>query len=66
MDIRAGMARHYHQAAQQQDLLAAQYREQRNELMRSLRREGWTYKAIASAVGCSPELAAAVTKSQVA
>lgn len=47
---------------------AERHREQRDQLVRSLRRDDpkrWSYTALAKAVGCSPELIAAIVKKPV-
>jgi len=56
MDARAVQAREHHRLAGQADRTAAQHREQRDRIIIQLAGEGWTYAAIAGAVGCSPEL----------
>ncbi|TDP97891.1 hypothetical protein EV186_103870 [Labedaea rhizosphaerae] len=64
-DARAQQAREHHRAAQAAQEAAKQHQRQRNELVRRLRAEDpqhWTYQAIARAVGCSPELIAAIIK----
>ena len=46
---------------------AARHREQRDALVRQLRRDDpqrWSYSALARAVGCSPELIAHIVKSE--
>ena len=66
MDVRAALARDYHRSAARQGELADRDRQQRDRLIRELRREDpktWTYEALAKAVGCSPELVAHVVKS---
>ncbi len=66
MDVRAALARDHHQAATDAGSEADQHRAQRDQLVRQLRREDpdqWTYKALAAAVGCSPELIAFIVKS---
>ncbi len=65
MDPRAAQARDLHRQSKDADTLAARYREQRNRLIRLLRAEDpeqWTYPALASAVGITPELVAAIVK----
>jgi hypothetical protein len=45
---------------------AAQHRAQRNQLVRQLYADGgWTHKALARAVDCSPELIAAILSGRV-
>lgn len=66
-DILAVQAREHHRLAGRAEQDAARHREQRDRLIRRLRDEDparWTYAAIAAAVGCSPELVAAVVKAQ--
>lgn len=58
-------AREAHRLAGESERVADQHRAQRDRLIRQLREEDplrWTYKALAGAVGCSPELAAAIIK----
>jgi AraC-like DNA-binding protein len=65
VDSRAQQAREHHRKAIAAGKLAEQHREQRDELVRQLRTadpERWTYTALAKAVGCSPELVAAIVK----
>lgn len=67
-DPRAAHAREEHRLAGAADRLAAQHRAQRDRLIRQLRTEDprrWTYAAVAAAVLCSPELAAAIVKAPV-
>jgi hypothetical protein len=64
-DARAVQAREAHRLAGDAERLAAQHRAQRNRLVRQLRAEDparWSYTALAAAVGCSPELIAAIVK----
>ena len=64
-DPRAARAREEHRLTGVADRLAAQHRAQRDRLIRQLRAEDprrWTYAALAAAVKCSPELAAAIVK----
>jgi AraC-like DNA-binding protein len=64
-DVRAMQAREEHRLAGDAGQLAEQHRTQRNRLIRQLRAENpqrWTYPALAAAVGCSPELVAAIVK----
>lgn len=64
-DARAQQAREHHRALADTLSGAEQHREQRNRLIRQLRTEDpaqWTYPALAKAVGCSPELIAAIIK----
>lgn len=63
-DARATLAREEHRLAGQ---CAGQHRAVRDRLIRELRAENparWTYPVLAEAVGCSPELVAAVVKGQ--
>ena len=67
-DIRAQQAREHHRASAAAAALAEQHREQRNRLVRQLRESDpkrWTYPALARAVGCSPELIAAIIQGRV-
>lgn len=62
-DIRAQQAREHHRAAAAATAEADQHRELRNKLIRELRRSDptqWTYPHLAKAVGCTPELIAAI------
>jgi hypothetical protein len=64
-DARAVQAREAHRLAGDAERLAAQHRAQRDRLVRQLRAEDparWSYTALARAVGCSPELIAAIVK----
>jgi hypothetical protein len=64
-DARAQQARELHRAQAAAEALARQHREQRNRLIKQLRAEDperWTYPALAAAIGCSPELIAAIVK----
>ncbi|QYN38508.1 hypothetical protein K1T35_15555 [Pseudonocardia sp. DSM 110487] len=64
-DPRAVQAREAHRLAGDAERLAAQHRAQRDRLVRQLRAEDparWSYTALAGAVGCSPELIAAIVK----
>lgn len=64
-DARAVRAREAHRLAGSADTVAEQNRAVRNRLVRQLRAEDparWTYPALAKAVGCSPELIAAIVK----
>lgn len=67
-DPRAAQAREAHRLARQTDALAGQHRATRDRLIRELRAEDpkrWTWPALAKAVGCTPELAAAIAKGRV-
>lgn len=67
-DIRAQQAREHHRASAAAARLADQHREQRNRLVRELRKADparWTYPNLAKAVGCSPELIAAIIQGRV-
>jgi hypothetical protein len=62
-DARAQQAREHHRVSAGLTAQAAQHRVQRDTLVRKLRAEDpakWTYKALAAAVGCSPELIAVI------
>jgi len=64
-DARAQQAREHHEAAARALADADRHRDQRDQLVRSLRRDDpkrWTYLALAKAVGCSPELIAVIIK----
>lgn len=64
-DARAQQAREHHASAARAQDQAARHREQRDELVRALRRDDpgtWSYGALARAVGCSPELIAVIVK----
>lgn len=67
-DARAMQTREAHRLAGETERRAHQYRIQRNRLVRQLRAEDpqrWTYPALAVAVGCSPELVAAIVKNRM-
>lgn len=67
-DIRAQQAREHHRAAAEFNAKAEQHRAQRNRLVRQLREadpDRWTYAALAKAVGCSPELIAAIIRDRL-
>lgn len=67
-DARAAQARQHHLRGQEADQLAEQHRAARNALIRALRAEDparWTYRALASAIGCTEELIAAIVKNRV-
>jgi hypothetical protein len=67
-DVRAQQAREHHRAAAQSRAQGGQHRTLRNLLVRQLRAEDperWTYPALAAAIGCSPELIAAIVKERV-
>jgi len=64
-DARAQQAREHHEAAARALEEAARHREQRDALVRALRKEDpdrWSYKVLARTVGCSPELIAVILK----
>ncbi|HEX6443584.1 MAG TPA: hypothetical protein VF053_00735 [Streptosporangiales bacterium] len=64
-DPRAAQAREAHRLAGLAVDQAAQHRELRDHIVRRLRDEDpqrWTYPVLALAVGCSPELIAAIVK----
>ena len=60
VDIRAQQAREHHRAAQADEAGAARHRAQRDDVVRRLRAEGWTYAALAQAVGCSQQMIAVI------
>lgn len=60
---RARLARRNHQSLIADAEKADRRRARRDKLIRELRAEGWTYKKLADAVGCSPELIAKICKS---
>lgn len=67
-DIRAQQAREHHRASAAANTQSKQHQRQRNELVRALRADDpqrWSYKALAAAVGCSPELIAAIVQGRV-
>lgn len=67
-DIRAQQAREHHRASAAATDQARQHQQQRNQLVRMLREEDpqrWSYKALAKAVDCSPELIAAIVQGRV-
>lgn len=58
-------AREAHRLAGDAAALAARHRAQRDRLIKKLRAEDpgyWTYPRLAAAIGCSPELVAAIVK----
>lgn len=62
-DIRAQQAREHHRAAAASSAEADQHRDLRNKLVRELRKsdpDQWTYRNLSKAVGCTPELIAAI------
>lgn len=62
-DPRARQAREHQRFAAEADELATRHRKQRDQLVRRLRDEDparWTYRALAAAVGCTPELISAI------
>jgi len=64
-DARAQQAREHHRAQTADEDSARRHREQRDRLVKQLRADDpdrWTYPALAKAVGCSPELIAAIIK----
>ncbi|QSM00076.1 hypothetical protein SEA_CASHLINE_36 [Gordonia phage Cashline] len=67
-DARAQQAREHHLKSLESEAVAEQHRQIRNRLVRLLREDNpqqWTYKSLAAAVGCSPELVAAIVKGRV-
>lgn len=64
-DPRAVLAREAHRLAGEAEAVAGRHRARRDLLIRRLRAADpgyWTYRRLAAAVGCSPELAAAIVK----
>jgi ribosome-binding protein aMBF1 (putative translation factor) len=62
-DVRVAAAREQHRAAADAVAGAAQHREARDGLIRAAYADGgWSYAALAGAVGCSPELVAAIVR----
>lgn len=64
-EITAQQAREHHRESLKALAGATRHREQRDRLIRQLRADDpdrWTYKALAGAVGCSPELIAAIVQ----
>jgi AraC-like DNA-binding protein len=69
MDIRAQQAREHHARSLGLEDEAGREREMRDRLIRALREDdpqAWSYKALARAVGCSPELIAYIIKQPAA
>lgn len=67
-DARVQQAREHHRALTDLGKDLEQHREIRNQLIRQLRAEApdrWTYRALAKAVGCSPELVAAILQGRI-
>ena len=67
MDPKAQQAREHHRLSGDASRVGAQHRTQRDELVRQLwasQRNQWTYKKLAAAVGCSPELIATIVKAE--
>lgn len=67
-DIRVQQAREHHRAAAAASGEAGRHRQQRNWLVRELRAADphrWSYPALANAVGCSPELVAAIIQGRI-
>lgn len=63
-DERAQQAREQHQCAEQACKFAAVHRQQRDQLVRTLRAEGWSYGRLAKAVGCSVRLVRRILESE--
>jgi hypothetical protein len=64
-DIIAQQAQDHHRAQEVSESTGRFHRDQRNRLIKQLRAEDperWTYPALAAAIGCSPELIAAIVK----
>jgi hypothetical protein len=64
-DGRVQQAREHHRKAAEALAAAERHRTQRDELIRRARAEDpntWTYARLADAVGCSPELVAAIVQ----
>lgn len=64
-DARAAQAKRLHLQVQEALEMAGRLRDQRDDLVRALRRsdpERWSYSTLAKAVGCSPELIAVIVK----
>lgn len=62
---RIALARQAHEASLRSEKEASRYRQQRDELIRSVRAEDpkkWKYATLAKAIGCSPELIAYIMK----
>lgn len=68
-DARAQQAREHHRHVAEDEARAAQHRAARNRLVRTLYAEDqarpreqrvWSYRALAGAVDCTPELIAAI------
>jgi len=67
VEPRAAQARREHRAAAESDAAAARHRENRDTLIRQLRRDDpdtWSYSALARLLGCSSELIAKIVKPQ--
>jgi hypothetical protein len=67
-DARAQQAREHHRDQLADETSARRHRDVRDRLVKQLRAEDpgrWTYTALAKAVGCSPELIAAIIKDRV-
>lgn len=57
MEARAAQARELHRRAAETQQLAGEFRARRDALIRRLHAEdGMTYRQLAAAVGCSPDL----------
>lgn len=65
-DTRAALAREHHRLSRRSAEEAQRHRDQRNTLVRQLHTDGgWTHRTLAAAVGCSPELIAAILAGRV-
>lgn len=65
-DSRTALAREHHRHAGEHDRIARRHRNRRNALVRQLHADGgWTHRTLAAAVGCSPELIAAILAGRV-
>jgi acetyl-CoA carboxylase carboxyltransferase component len=68
VDVRAQQAREHNRRAAADEESAAGHRDARDRLVRVLRAEDpgrWTYRALAVAVDCSPELIAHIIRTGV-
>lgn len=65
-DGRAAKAREHHRLSGQAAADGRQHRTARNQLVRQLHADGgWTHQRLATAVGCSPKLIAAILSGRV-
>lgn len=65
MDARLAQARELHRQSVEYKRRAEQFRDQRNRIIRTLFAEGMAGRAIAAAIGCSPELVSHVVNGRV-